>query len=177
MPETLPRPLIALTVIVAAIAIYTGVKDHYDQKKQAAAATTISEADASAKHDGSTKKIHSRKTKGSRRAEAVAVASGATKKSGADAPASGNDIAHQLVRDEYAQASALAKAGTGSEQDAAETDGQQEQAGGMQDRKRKGSREFDASLSPECLPLPNMTKPGDVDAPYYENWAKEYCGR
>jgi hypothetical protein len=25
-----------------------------------------------------------------------------------------------------------------------------------------------------CMPLPNLTKPGDVDATYYGNWAREY---
>jgi hypothetical protein len=28
----------------------------------------------------------------------------------------------------------------------------------------------------QSLTLPNLTKPGDVDAAYYENWAREYCG-
>jgi hypothetical protein len=28
-----------------------------------------------------------------------------------------------------------------------------------------------------CSPLPNSTKADDVDAPYYQNWAREYgCG-
>ena len=28
--------------------------------------------------------------------------------------------------------------------------------------------------APQCLPLPNGTQPGDVDAAYYKDWAKEY---
>ena len=27
----------------------------------------------------------------------------------------------------------------------------------------------------QSLLLPNGTKPGDVDATYYVNWAREYC--
>ena len=27
---------------------------------------------------------------------------------------------------------------------------------------------------PQCIPLPNSVMRGDVDAPYYENWAREY---
>jgi hypothetical protein len=26
----------------------------------------------------------------------------------------------------------------------------------------------------DCVPLPNLTKPRDVDAAYYQNWAREY---
>jgi hypothetical protein len=170
MPETLPRPLIALTVIVAALAIYTGVKDHYDQKRQAvSAANTVSATDASAAQKLPAKKKHLRKAAEARRRSAPAGDSGATQNPGAD-------IAQQLVHDQFAQASAHAKLGVGNDQDAG-ANAESEKAGEIRNRKQQGSREFDASLSPECLPLPNMTKPGDVDAPYYENWAKEYCGR
>lgn len=44
------------------------------------------------------------------------------------------------------------------------------------DRGRDPLGAISLSLSSSCLPLPNLTKPGDVDAPYYENWAREYCG-
>ena len=33
------------------------------------------------------------------------------------------------------------------------------------------------TTKPRCSPLPNSTKAEDVDAPYYQNWAREYgCG-
>jgi hypothetical protein len=47
------------------------------------------------------------------------------------------------------------------------------------DRNGRVPNELDTSAVPAssaCLPLPNLTKPGDVDTAYYENWAREYCG-
>src|SRR5262249_12070318 len=31
-----------------------------------------------------------------------------------------------------------------------------------------------ALTAPQCAPLPNVTNPEDVDAHYYQNWAREY---
>jgi hypothetical protein len=43
------------------------------------------------------------------------------------------------------------------------------------DRNHRTHNELETTTA--CLPLPNLTKLGDVDAPYYLNWAREYCGQ
>ena len=40
------------------------------------------------------------------------------------------------------------------------------------ERNNRVRSKFDTMTT--CVPLPNGTKPGEVDAAYYEGWAREY---
>ena len=147
MPETLSRPLVALTVIVTIVAISLGIKDYVEQHKKAepsASTNTPTEVRSKAR-------TRSRKTTSSKalpaRMSAIEANAPATAQRAAD------DIEKALI----------------SEQSQAAHDV----------RKGRVRNELDTSAVPAssaCLPLPNLTKPGDVDTAYYENWAREYCG-
>jgi hypothetical protein len=167
MPDPLPRWVIALTLIVAVVAISLGIKDYFEHKKAAPPESTETVADSNAVKRP--KKTTSAKT---RRAHlsATAVSVRGTEQAGADG------MQKALAADESAEANRntllmMAASGSNTLGDPATNDADATVGGNFRAR-----NQLDASFTPGCLPLPNLTKPGDVDAPYYENWARAYCG-
>lgn len=169
MPESMPRFLLVITAIVAAVAITLGVKDYLDQRhkvNQAATATTPTPAESNAtparKHTSSSKLKRARTSAGAARNTAPA-------NDRETAQAAASETERRLISDGSASSAAKTTAehatnpitmqGVHNEESAVDgADGARSQ---LETRKA-------------CQPLPNVTKPGDVDEPYYKNWAREY---
>ena len=149
MPEFLPRILVVLTGLVAILALYVGITDYAHRKKDAAPAT--SESASTVVRSGATsvrKKVAKARRARTPATESIDAASGVPAEG--DGTAAGKQIVGEAV------GVAL--------YDAPKAHHVQP----VFDR-------FDGTLtSAACVPLPNSTKPGDVDATYYQNWAKEY---
>jgi type IV secretory pathway VirB10-like protein len=154
MPETLPRPLVALTIIVTIVAISLGIKDYVERQKKAeppASTSTPTETHSNAR-------TRPRKTTS---ANAIPARMSATE---ANAPATAEGAADDIERPVISDQSQAAH---------------DEEVEAPMDRNGRVRNELDTTAVPAssaCLPLPNLTKPGDVDTAYYENWAREYCG-
>ena len=153
MPETVPRWLLVGAGVVALVIILVEVKDFAERKSAvspspASRATVVpSDAKSAAKTTSKTRRA---------RASTTAVLDSAVERVAADTleklPAAGGIV----------QASVRAPL---------ETDD-----GGMTRQPEPVAIQIKAGPA-RCLPLPNSTKPGDVDALYYQNWAREYgCG-
>ena len=199
-PDTLPRPLLALTVIVAMGAIYVGVEDYVGHQKKAqppASTSTPTEVHSNARtrprKTASAKVIRARVPN---EANAAAVNAPATKPATPDkviragvatevnAPAvhaPGTEQAAPVDGEKASVSQESAKAGEKAivAADDGPTTGRSARAANGEikaagDRNGRVPSEFDPSA---CVPLPNLTKPGDADTLYYENWAREYnCG-
>jgi hypothetical protein len=171
MPESLPRPLLVLTAIVAAIALFVGIRDYLDQKKEAKLPTTAPVVEQSNGKAHSNKKTASAKTRRAR------ISSSETNAS-ASGQASAEQLKKQLARDEVFNADANAVIVLDTRLSAAQAKTARDGSDAAMDRDNREQREFETIVAPgsACLPLPNLTQPGDVDAPYYQNWAREYCG-
>ena len=181
MPDGIPRPLIALAAIVALAAIIFGVKDLVSGRKGSSASATTSAPAAIQPSAESTKKVtkkqkissaktSSAQTKRSRRSAPEANA-GVTAEAGTD------DLSRPLISDRLANNGAEGTiAGDAASTAAAAQAGND--ALEAADRKRQPSPAAEAARSAlfvaQCVPLPNVTDPGDADGPYYQNWAREY---
>lgn len=145
--------LLALTGIVAVGAITLGIRDYIHQKNTKPAAGASTPAIVQSNAITASKKNNSAKTKPAR------VGSGAN--SSATAEALADDTEKALISKEFS--------GTESAQ---ATHDEVEAAMDRNNRPRKAARP-ETGL-PHCMPLPNGTRPEDVDARYYKDWAKEY---
>jgi len=154
MPETVPRWLLAGAGIVALITILVGVKDYAERKS----------AGNPPSGTGSPSVVHS---------DVKSIPKANVKRKGPRPPATGvNDYAA-----ESPSADALEKFPTmggivqaGARIPLATDDGvKRGELEPIQSQRKAGPA--------RCSPLPNSTKPEDVDARYYQNWAREYgCG-
>jgi hypothetical protein len=168
MPETLPRPLIALTVIVTVVAIYVGIKDYVGQNKKAGPPASTS----------TPTEVHSNARTRPRKATSAKAIRARTSASEANAPApaqgAADDMEKALISEESAKAGAKAIVVMDNGPNTARAQSAHDGVEAAMDRSGRVSNEFDPSA---CLPLPNLTNPGDADTVYYENWAREYnCG-
>lgn len=168
MPESLPRPLIALTVVVAALAIYVGVKDYLDKKHNSNSAADGNAAVVAYSNPSSApKKV---KHAGSSRG----LSSSSRKNTAASVLAEAEDMGKPVVREEFPKP-ASQQAMMKDESDLGSQGGPESLAAALnQNPLRRGLLDATAAT---CLPLPNRTNLGDVDAPYYQNWSREYCGQ
>jgi len=172
MRESVPRFVLVLTGIVAIAVLCLGIKDHFEQEKNsnnpANATPTLVRSDTTTRQ----KKTTSAKTRQQRmpatETNASAASQGVT-----------DNLEKSLIRQESAKSERPIVAidpgpngekvkGTHRELEAATDEG---------DRVGHERRTIPNSALPTCLPLPNGTELGDVDAPYYGNWAGEYCNR
>ena len=165
MPDPLPRWVVALTVIVAVVAISVGIKDYLQQKNVAPPAINPIVADSNAKKKP--KKTTLAKT---RRApmpsETNALATTRTDAENIEKPLTG----------EFSKPAAKAMLLTDGGPNNLIVQAAQREAEATANGSARSRNEFNATGLSACLPLPNLTKPGDIDAPYYENWARAYCG-
>lgn len=169
MPDPLPRWVIALTVLVAVVAISVGIKDYFQQQKNVAPpASTATAADSKAKNRP--KKTSSTKTRQARRPASETTVSATTR---SDADNIETPLTAQFPK---AGANATLSMDGGPNNVIVQAAQREREVEAATDGEGRIGNEFSATGLSACLPLPNMTKPGDIDAPYYENWAKEYCG-
>jgi len=153
MPETLPRPLVALTVIVTIAAVSLGIKDYVEQH---------SKAEPPASRNTPTE-VHSKARTRSRKTTSPRVLPARMSAIEANAPATAQRAADYIEKRLISEQSQAAH----------------DEVEAPMDRNGRVRNELDTSAVPAssaCLPLPNLTKSGDVDTAYYENWAREYCG-
>lgn len=172
MPESLPRPLLVLTAIVAAVALFIGVRDYLDQKKEAKLPTTTPTVEQeNVKAHSNNKKTASAK---GRRAHISSSEINRAERA-ANSP---DQLRKQMARDEVFNADENAVIVLDTRLSASQAQSGRGRSGSGQNRDRQGQGDFETVFAPgsACMPLPNLTKPGDVDAPYYQNWAREYCG-
>jgi hypothetical protein len=151
MPEFIPRTLVILTALIAAVALFIGVRDYLGTKHQAMS-TTGAGMPTVVQPDTIVHKKVAITTKRRRQGSAA-------KENGPVPRSAQSDTDEPLIRDVLAQGEANHKHGRDVNVQPA--------------LKEAASR----SASPSCAPLPNSTKPRDVDAIYYQGWAREYgCG-
>jgi hypothetical protein len=180
MPENLPRALLAITLLVAVVAIVLGVRDYVGRKKDNSSAATTP---ASTAVDSNSAITHKKSASGKTRRGRLAASSGNGSSAGP------SNMEKRLANDKTATSSANAIPANTNSPEYATTGVSKDSAGGnalpqaAYDGARKNASpearysedEIVKILSnAECVPLPNLTQPGDVDAPYYQNWAREY---
>jgi len=151
MPETVPRWLLAGAGIVALITIGVGVKDFAERKSFVSPQSATSSATA-VKSDAKSAPKTTAKAKRARTSVTSGIDSAVERDPAGDpeeSPVTGGILQAgeraPLVADEGEKGA---------------------QAEPVENHKK--------AASPKCTPLPNSTKPEDVDAPYYKNWAREY---
>lgn len=153
MPEFIPRSLVILAAVVALIAIFIGVRDYVATKNKAKPAVSMGAQSSVARPREATarKKVGTAKR---RRAEGSAAETTA-----ADAAAAWDAAGNSLIKDVPVKVESTPNGRRVTEGDPVLNEA--------------SSR----SPSRSCAPLPNSTKPEDVDAIYYQGWAREYgCG-
>ena len=147
MPEFVPRVLIVLTGIVAILALFIGIRDFLEKPKHVAPVMNSGPATAVPPVDVRARKKTSSPARTKRAPSSQAVTSAATA-----TPAGIDDL---IIRD-FALGGAP-----------------QESPKIVRAQSSRNEGEATRSL-PSCTPLPNSTKPKDVDAPYYRKWSREY---
>lgn len=152
MPEFIPRSLVILTGFVAAIALFIGIRDYIAAKNEVRpAASGEAQSVVQAKAAPLRKKATTAKARRARISSTDANAH--------TADAAQGTTEKTLIADVLASATT---AYTGKK------------AVKLQPALDEGNA---TSSLPSCVPLPNSTKPEDVDALYYHGWAREYgCG-
>src|SRR5579864_4960701 len=163
MTEGVPRFMLVLAAIVAIVAISVGIRDH--AKPQEIKVPTITStptlADSNLRKKSTSAKTRRRPTpatEGNDRTTSgppqVIWKSPFTK---AGAKATGVNDAPNTLRAQAANDEREAALGRGNR---------------VNELDPKTAK-LPAS-DPKCVPLPNLTGTGDVDAYYYQNWAREY---
>ena len=171
-PQRITRPVAVLTAIVAIVVISLGIKDYVEQQKakpsSSKSTSTVTRTSPIARQKTTTS------TK-ARQAHGSAI--------GARAPVTAQAAAAEtekpLISEEFSKPGTKAIALMGQGHGAATAQAANDEPGAKIHPKDGVGNELDAPTRPalsSCLPLPNGTEPGDVDAPYYEVWAREYCG-
>jgi hypothetical protein len=168
MTEHVPRSLLALTIIVVIVALYVGIKDYVQQRNAPpqVSTSTPTVVDSSAKTVE--KKITPAKTRrtpvrATERHAAATAAPDASEQSRINDESS-SAVPDQVVNDNEPNTVMAA-------------DDAEEAAMGQDNRVRNkldGKTAVSQLTAPQCVPLPNVTNPEDVDAHYYRNWAREY---
>jgi len=168
MTERVPRSLLALTVIVVVVALYVGIKDYVQQKNAPPHLGTSTPIAVDSNPKTVEKKTTSAKTRRTRAAERHAAATaqaepdaGEKSRINEESSSAGQD---QVVSDNPPN---TVMAADDAEEAAM---GQDNRASNKLDEKTAMS----SLTAPQCVPLPNVTNPEDVDAHYYRNWAREY---
>ncbi|MBV9341977.1 MAG: hypothetical protein JO159_13965 [Acidobacteria bacterium] len=146
--------LLAITGLVAVGAISLGIKDYIQQKNARPPVSTSTPAVVPSKNINGRKKPTLSKMRQTK-------TSGSEASTSATAEAAADDIQNPLISAEFAGA-------------AKNQPGHDEVEAAMDRNSRVRNNARPGSLPMKCLPLPNGTKPGDVDAGYYKDWAKEY---
>ena len=171
MRESVPRFALVLTGIVAIAALFFGIKDYEEQAKQTNQPTSATRTVVGSDTTTQQKKTTSAKTRQPRT-------------SATDAPASSgsatDSLEKSLIRQESSKSEASAIVAMDSARNAGKDQGASRELEAAIDEGNRGGHEGSTipnPASPTCLPLPNGTELGDVDAPYYDNWAGEYCVR
>lgn len=164
----LARPVTALAAVVAIVAIALGVKDYVGKQNADSPASTGIPTLEPTKAITHRKKITAGKTdrtrmSGTTDAETSQPAADETEKSFIGEPSVDAGTTGMTV---------MGSRPNPLTQTASEEPEAIDRDNGVQNEHDKISKPG----SPTCLPLPNGTKPGDVDAPYYFGWATEYCG-
>jgi hypothetical protein len=174
MPEGLPRIVLVLTATVAIAAIVLGVKDYFQPRAEtkssaSTTAATVAQPDAKDVHNKNKKNAladaRRKRTSGSEVKSAAAGQAAEDESESLLAPTVANSTL-LVVKDNALHA--MPTAGDG-EQATTDTDGSLQKKVNS-----KSAKPTTITVSPECMPLPNMTGPEDVDAQYYRNWAREY---
>jgi hypothetical protein len=153
MAEGIPRFLLVLTAIVAIVAISVGIRDYGKQQKETKSPATGTPSVVDSKVQ---RQSNSAKTKRAR-----------TPRSAAD----GTDAADAGANAIFVNKNA---ANTVRVQGAHSEDALMDDQNNPLGNKLDGKTGNPALSTKHCVPLPNVTKPEDVDAPYYKNWAREY---
>lgn len=168
--EIFTRPLVALTAIVAIVAIALGIRDYIQPQKANALTNPDAPTVAHPKAITRPKKNTSTKSERSRMSAAEATAAEA-------AQAAADGIEKPLIIDESAEARTKRTIVMGYSPNTLSAPAARDEREVAIDRDNGTVKERDTSAKPAtCLPLPNGTQPGDVDGPYYSGWATEYCG-
>lgn len=152
MPEFIPRSLVILTAAIALIALFIGVRDYVANKHEVRPAVSVGAPAAVQPNEASAhKKIGTAKNRRAERSDAQPTA--------AVAEAAWDAAGKSLIKDVLARVESTPDRGRTVEAPPIVNEA----------ASRTSSR--------SCAPLPNSTKPQDVDALYYQGWAREYgCG-
>jgi hypothetical protein len=151
MPEFIPRSLVVLTAFIAAIALFIGVRDYLGTTHKAEV-TAGTGTPTLVQPDISAHKNAATTAKHRPHGSAA-------EKIGSVPRTAQDDTDEPLVSHVLASAEANYKVGGDVK---------------VQPLLNEAASQ---SVSPSCAPLPNSTKPRDVDAIYYQGWAREYgCG-
>jgi hypothetical protein len=167
MPENVPRLMLVLTGIVALLAIFVAIRDYIHKDTQPSANTsTASLVPSNVKLVQKKTSLAKRQAHGSAR-EANTSSTTYPAVDETDKPISFTAMAlSPAMTDSWpiTASSTVSASVAHDEADAA-----------MNGNDRVGN-EFttETASAPQCVPLPNVTKPEDVDAGYYQNWAREY---
>jgi hypothetical protein len=147
MPETVPRLLVVITGIVAVLATVVGVRDYVGRKETAKPPASASSTTVAQSIPGTVRrKTASAKTRRARMSATEANTPAGLAATDTEKPIISEESAkHDVVHDTPKNV-----------------------------RVQLAHYEVNAALLLACLPLPNSTKPGDVDATYYQDWAREY---
>ena len=157
---TFSRLILALLGILAVVVITVAIKDYVVQRRDVTA--TVSTTPPVAPSSDAEKRNASSKK---RRARANTAGSNAAATAQADA-----EGLKEQGSDEFATATVINNAPNPASTQTPHNE--------TNTRLRTASDSDGPELfAARCVPLPNLTKPGDVDGPYYQNWAKEYCGK
>ena len=169
--RSLVRPVVALAAVVAFIAIGLGIKDYVGQQNANSTAGTVTPAVEHPNAITRLKKSTSGKTVRTRTSATDATAEETAPSANAAAEMETPPISEQSSDPGAKQTTAMENQSNTLTAEAAR-DGMAAVDG--------TPNAHDTIVKPgssACLPLPNGTKPEDVDAPYYFRWATEYCGR
>lgn len=157
MPENLPRPLIIIAGIIAILVVIFGVRDYLQKRDNQPSASVSTPTVASPTVNPEHKKAGSSKSRQIRES---------TTDANARAVKHGEEQAKQkaMMSEIFANA------------DEKEINDLQDTAGTRTTGKKvkSGLQQINLASEAECLPLPNLVQHGDVDAHWYENWAREY---
>lgn len=173
--RALTRPMVALAAIVAIVILALGIKEYVGQRNANSPAGAVA---PTVEH---TKAItHPKKTTTSGKVERTRMS--ATKATAEETAQATADEMQRPTTTSEGSADADGKQAIAMENQpntltAEAARDKPEAAIGLDDRVPKEHDTIAGPGSSACLPLPNGTLPGDVDAAYYFGWATEYCGR
>jgi hypothetical protein len=167
MNEGIPRSLLTLTAIVALAAVSVGIKDYFQKMKEAQPTASVapSKAASGPKNASSAKLRRVRMSALAADAANIAHSAEDTEKPFISQQSSEADAKALIVKDH-----APNTRGAQAAHDQADATDRGTRLGNELKTNVVGS----AFSVPRCMPLPNSVMQGDVDAPYYENWAQEY---
>ena len=169
MTERVPRSLLALTVIVVVVALYVGIKDYLQQRNAPPQVSTSTPTVV----DSIAKTVEKKTTPAKTRRTPMR----ATERHAAPMAQAAPDASEQSrVNDESSSAQDQV-VNDNAPNTVMAADDAEEAAMGQDNRvgnKLDGKTAVSQLTAPQCVPLPNVTNPEDVDAHYYRNWAREY---